>query len=392
LNLICKTLLLTRCHLIQLTKAVSVYSDAFAWANFRFDSIFRFKEKSCAAKHLQPFFSITGTFISTLTASFLVRTLLGSASSYFHSVVSGERASKSLPGFAIGDHEFHIMKASHLGLCQAAGFALSSALDSSCSCGWLQPALWTLLICWLFALPLGLIGFVMIRISKSIQRKTVKYKKPAGAASWSFYFSKVQSASGSAEYFCRPPVFHSLIRFALGSTGTVCMLMGIRAGTAQNPAESGILFGAGAALSWLASRLSCSVGRHVVVMITNIFAGLIGKKYTIQSGGSILVEDRPASKIACGLVMLLSLLGTLLAKFEEATNHDNVGRLRNRGKWVKKDSLKAFYSEYSKWGILFSVFTMLKNFANGILLSSVLFDSIPLVKVQNNCSKILICY
>ena len=319
-----------------------------------------------------------------------MRTLLGSASEYFHSVVSGERAAKSLPGFALGDYEFHILKTAHLGLCQAAGSALSSAMDTTCSCGWLSQALWTLLICWLFALPLGLIGFVIIRNSKSIHRKTVKYKKPIGAASWSAFLSRIRRASGTAEDFCRPPVFHSLIRVAVGSTGAVCILMGIRAGTAQNAIESGILFSAGAILNWIASHMSCNIGRHLVVMITNLFAGLIGKKYIIESGGSVREEDTTPSKAACGgcIAACFTLLGTIIAKFQEATNQDNVGLLRNRGRWVKKDSLRVFYSEFSQWGMLFSAFVMFKNVAIGIFLSSVLLNSIPLVKVSQkytNC-------
>ena len=45
-------------------------SEQFGWANMRFDDIFSLPTDTCAYTHLQPFFGVFGTFISSLTGRF----------------------------------------------------------------------------------------------------------------------------------------------------------------------------------------------------------------------------------------------------------------------------------------------------------------------------------
>ncbi len=122
------------------------------------------------------------------------------------------------------------MKTSHLGPCQAAAS--------------LQPAIWTLLIC---------CHHTKCQIYWAENCEVQE-------TCWCCIMVILLFQSSKRVRICwilfRPQVFHSLIRVAVGSTGIVCMLIGIRAGTAQNPVESGIVFGVGAAFNWLAARLS----------------------------------------------------------------------------------------------------------------------------------------
>ena len=60
-----------------------------------------------------------GTFVASLAGSFTVRTILATvARKIVASTSSTEAATGRIPGLDVGAYEFHIVKTSHLGLCQ----------------------------------------------------------------------------------------------------------------------------------------------------------------------------------------------------------------------------------------------------------------------------------
>ena len=133
----------------------SAFSDAFAWANLKFDKAFVLKENTCAHKYLSDFWATTGTFITALLSSGAFRTILDYFTRRIFHLVSGETPNEPVKGMEAGAHEMHIIKTSHLGLCQAMGTLLCVAKYSGCPCGWLSQALWSMAIIWLFCVPIG---------------------------------------------------------------------------------------------------------------------------------------------------------------------------------------------------------------------------------------------
>ena len=63
------------------------------------------------------------------------------------------------------------------------------------------------------------------------------------------------------------------------------------------------------------------------------------------------------------------------AKVEAILSPSNLWDLRHRGKWVKTNELKVFYSESNDRGIQYALFITVKNVIVGIILA----DNPPLV-------------
>ena len=101
--------------------AAAGYSDAFAWANLKFDKLFTFPEKTCANKYLKDFWATTGTFVTTLLIAGALRTILDFLLRKVFEYVSGNRPTDPVKGAEPGAYELHIVKTAHLGLCQATG-------------------------------------------------------------------------------------------------------------------------------------------------------------------------------------------------------------------------------------------------------------------------------
>ena len=68
----------------------SAFSDAFAWANLKFDKIFKFRENTCANKYLKDFWATTGTFVSALFGAGFVRTVLDMFTRNVFRIVTGD--------------------------------------------------------------------------------------------------------------------------------------------------------------------------------------------------------------------------------------------------------------------------------------------------------------
>jgi hypothetical protein len=94
----------------------SAFSDAFAWANLKFDDLFKFQENSCAYKYLKDFWATTGTFITAMCGSGGFRTLLDFITKKLFAVVSGAVPEQPAPGMEPGAHELHILKVLLIGL------------------------------------------------------------------------------------------------------------------------------------------------------------------------------------------------------------------------------------------------------------------------------------
>ena len=110
----------------------------------------------------------------------------------------------------------------------------------------------------------------------------IAFKRNPGGGSWRFYFQKITAAQGSPKLFCQPSVVHSLIRTALGAGGATCGLMGMRAATALDPVSTPILCGCGTVLGTMAAHLHTSIGRKIVVAVTNLLAVPLGYYFVMD--------------------------------------------------------------------------------------------------------------
>jgi hypothetical protein len=115
------------------------------WANLKFEKTFKFRDDTCGAKHLKDFWATTGTFITALFSSGMFRTVIDFFTRKIFAIISGAPPPAEAPkGMEAGAHELHIIKTSHLGLCQAMGALLCVAKYTGCPCGWLNRALWSM--------------------------------------------------------------------------------------------------------------------------------------------------------------------------------------------------------------------------------------------------------
>lgn len=115
------------------------------WANLKFEKPFKFRDDTCGAKHLKDFWATTGTFITALFSSGMFRTVIDFFTRKIFAIISGAPPPAEAPkGMEAGAHELHIIKTSHLGLCQAMGALLCVAKYTGCPCGWLNRALWSM--------------------------------------------------------------------------------------------------------------------------------------------------------------------------------------------------------------------------------------------------------
>ena len=81
-----------------------------------------FRGQSCAGRTLQPFFGVVGTFVSSLCAASLLRALLAATARRLCAAMGvggGGGGGAGAPGLELGAYELHVVKTSHLGLCQA---------------------------------------------------------------------------------------------------------------------------------------------------------------------------------------------------------------------------------------------------------------------------------
>ena len=401
----------------------SAFSDAFAWANLKFDNLFKFNENSCGKKFLSDFWATTGTFISAVCGSFGFRTILDFFTRKAFAHVSGEAPQDAIKGMEPGAHELHIIKTSHLGLCQAMGALLCVAKYSGCPCGWLNNALWSMAIMWLFAMPIGAMVLLAWQYYDSSRRGAIHFEQNPGS-SWMAFFKKigaVQSEKG-AESFVNPPTVHAMIKFLLAIAGALCTLLGLKAtmtfssfGCAldcTNPAtgkydvrqgfkyctwgedpvceptapEMIVLWVMGVLLTALTSLIGSKMGRSFIVALTNSISKSIGIEYKMHPETLVI---KPWHKPTPGLRgepgkmnymgRTLTQIADLSAKFSALTDPDMQKDLRVRGKWKNKDTFAMFYGDFNHNGIIWALFLMLKNLLVGIMLTNcdVTMCSIP---------------
>jgi len=94
----------------------------------KFDKLFQFRENTCASKYLKDFWAVTGTFITALFSAGGFRTIIDLLTrQVFAKITGGAPPATAAPGMEKGAYELHIVKTSHLGLCQAMGALLCVA-------------------------------------------------------------------------------------------------------------------------------------------------------------------------------------------------------------------------------------------------------------------------
>ena len=369
-------------------------SDQFEWANGRFDRIFSLRPSTCAGVLLQPFFGIVGTAISAIGFSFVLRCLINKFMTVLSSRLKHDESEKheeaASPELKFGVFEFALIRSAHLGLCQAAGYAISVAMYTP-TCGVTARLVWTLCICWLLLFPIGFTLYLGCNLWISLTNKDIKFKRKKNFGSWSAYFLKVYKAEASHYEFCRPSVIHYCAKCFFAFSGAFFLLFAISfaSSTSREELELQILllFVVGFFCLYVSYSISFKLGRLLVVSITNILGSHLAKKFTILENGAIEEQDTmlPKSRTFCQslLVCLVSCMAWVQAKVEAILSPSNLWALRHRGKWVKTNALKVFYSELNDRGIQFALFITVKNVIVGIILA----DDPPLV---DSASKVLI--
>jgi hypothetical protein len=141
------------------------------------------------------------------------------------------------------------------------------------------------------------------------------FQQKSGGGSWRVYLSRIAAAKGSPEFFSQPTVVHALLRAILGISGATCGLMGMRAATAADPISSSLLMGSGTLLGAMAAHLHSSLGRKIVVHITNLLAKPLGYRFSIQSGDGalekVLLQKPQGSQYGLGCLPILNFLAWL---------------------------------------------------------------------------------
>uniref|UniRef100_A0A6T8A0N1 Tyrosine-protein kinase ephrin type A/B receptor-like domain-containing protein n=1 Tax=Cryptomonas curvata TaxID=233186 RepID=A0A6T8A0N1_9CRYP len=361
----------------------SEFSDQFAWANGRFDDIFSLHPDTCAGVLLQPFFGIVGTAVTVIGASFILRALVNLIMTYASSKSEDDETSSS--GLGFGVFEYAVVKTAHLGLCQASGYAISTAMYSP-TCGSSAQLVWALALCWLLSFPVGFTLYLGYKMTKSKSNKGIKFARKKHAGSWSAYFKKIFRAEGSHDRFCRPHVIHYSLKIFFGFSGALLLFLAISFVSDPNNdiVRTILLFVFGFISLIIAATLSYKPGRNVVVFLTNILAHHVGKRFTIVEGNAVVEQNRDYTEThsivlkvyRILLAFFVSCMAWIQAKIEVILDPSMLWALRHRGKWVKKDELKVFYSELNDRAIYFAVFLMIKNVIIGITLADNLVDSL----------------
>eukprot|EP00960_Hanusia_phi_P037337 752884-Hanusia_phi.AAC.2 len=366
------------------------FSSAFAWANLRFDGIFSLKKDTCAGKYMQGYFGVAGTFIAGLAAALMLRLCLLLGVSNIFQRVSGATPSKPPKGMGFGEHELHVVKTSHLGLCQITGILFAIAKYAYCPCGWLNKAAWAMAIMWLISIPAGVLVFMIWYIIKSKRNADIVFKPSETSCTWLEFLQKVMAAKGTAEDFCEPNVIYVLFKLLFGVIGVLFALLGLR-GTMSGSyvecngsgscsckgddcAQTIAFWVLGAIFALLPQVLKTNLGRKFVIFNTNLVSASVGKKYVLNSTSGV-VDEMKTGSTNC-LTPLFTFLGDFSAKVKTMTDPRVQKCLRTRGKWEKKDNFSMFYEEYNEYGCYFACFLMLKNLFVGILLVT---DPFPLV-------------
>jgi hypothetical protein len=360
-----------------------VGSDQFAWANGRFDDIFSLRPDTCAGVLLQPFFGIVGTAVTVIGASFILRALVNLIMTYTSSKSEDEEVSSS--GLGFGAFEYAVVKTAHLGLCQASGYAISTAMYSP-TCGTSAQLVWALALCWLLSFPIGFTVYLGYKMTKSKSSKGIKFARKKHAGSWSSYFKNIYRAEGSHDRFCRPHIIHYSLKIFLGFSGALLLFLAISfvSDPSSDLKRTILLFVFGFVLLIIAGTLSYRPGRHVVVFLTNILAYHVRKHFIIIEGNAVVEKDFDYPETyniifksyRAFLAIFVSCMAWIQAKIEVIVDPNLLWALRHRGKWVKKDELKIFYSELNDRAIYFAVFLMIKNVIIGITLADNLVDSL----------------
>ena len=390
----------------------SAFSDAFGWANLKFEKLFKFRENTCAHKYLKDFWATTGTFISALFGSGGFRVVLDFITKKLFAVVSGDLPKDPAPGMEPGAHELHIVKTSYLGICQAMGSLLCVAKYSGCPCGWLNDAMWSIAIMWLFCMPVGTLILLSWNMYRGSENGDLEFEKNPGS-SWAAFFEKVGAVKSEkgAEEFAHPRVVHGILKFFLATIGALLNLLGLRStmtytsfacemkfvrspfycvhpcgpsfswGEDETCAQAGpemfVFWLVGTFLIILSGMLSSKHGRKFVLALTNSISKSIGVEYRMHDETLVIkawhtptpgVRGQPGEMGSVG--KMLTFVSDMSARFSALTDPQYQNALRNRGKWKKKDTYAMFYGEYNHNGMLWAMFLMFKSLLVGVLLTS----------------------
>jgi hypothetical protein len=377
-----------------------VSSDQFDWANGQFSSIFALKPDTCAGFLLQPFFGIVGTAVTVIGGSFVLRCLLNILIAFITLIYSPTDAlEESSPSqFRFGSFEFALVRSAHLGLCQAAGYSIAIAMNTP-TCGASEKMIWALCMCWLLSFPVGFTIYVGYKLWLSLRSDSIKFSRKKDSGSWSAYFRKIYVAEGSPNRFCRPSVIHYSVKSFFAISGAFLLLLGISFASDSRQVEPGngslqiiLLFAFGCLSLFLSFMISFSLGRRIVVTITNVLAYHLAKSFVTAKSGSVteIAIDPPKYSVFHHSILsnLVCFMSWIQAKIETMFNPLNLWDLRHRGKWVKKNEMKVFYSELNDRGLYFAVFLLMKNVIIGIMLAdnAPLVDYIRKVKARLPCT------
>jgi hypothetical protein len=146
------------------------------------------------------------------------------------------------------------------------------AASSTCSCGWLRPAMLSLLVLWLLCLPAGFVAFAALRLRRASAAGLIRFRRPRDAGSWRAYAGRIARARGEPARLIRPATVHAALRAALGAGGAACGFLGLRAATSGDTVTAVVLAHFAAALSLAARLLPGKIGRRIVVALTNRLA------------------------------------------------------------------------------------------------------------------------
>ena len=307
-----------------------------------------------------------------------------------------DEGSATMGGLEFGAFEYAVIKTVHLGLCQAAGYAVAVAMYTPI-CGKNSQLVWTLAVCWILSIPVGFTLYLIYKLTISKQEKAIKFSRRKHAGSWSAYLSRIYQARSSPDRFCKPHIVHYLIKIFLALCGALFVFVAISfvSEPGSSIARIVLLFVFGFICLALAATLSLSPGRKLVVSLTNMMASCIGKEFVMEEGGGIIENHVEISNLnTCVSRISFFFISTFVStgswiqgKVEAMLDPDNLWDLSHRGKWVKKDALKSFYSDLSDRGIYFAVFQIIKNVIIGITLadSPVLVSDVPKAYSKIHC-------
>ena len=374
--------------------ALLVCSEQFAWANGRFDNIFSLKPESCAGAFLQPFVGIVGTSMTVLGGSFFLRNIVNAAMQYTSSSDNSDQGAAAYhQGLGFGVFEYAVIKTVHLGLCQAAGCAISVALYTPV-CGPASQLIWALAMCWLLSVPVTFTLYLVYKLAIAKASKEIRFYKKMRAGSWIAYFSEIWNAEGSSYLFCRPHIVHYLIKVFFAVAGALLLFLAVS--FASDPTKSVFqtvfFFVIGSSLLVFASTLSCRPGRKLVVSLTNVIAAHLEKRFVMLKGGAIVEERHQLSLPNCfctkvcsrAVSAIIFCFAWIQAKVEAILDPYNIWILSHRGRWVKKNELKVYYTELNDRGIFFALFVIIKNVIIGITTADSPSLVGPVQKVQSN--------